>query len=81
MSIEGQGQSFTIYFPGFVCFVLYLDKISGERLQDHWSSGFTPNKNGRILKYRRLMKFSFYVNKYWPRRMSDFSFSRNPSKF
>ena len=31
---------FTIYFPGFVCFVLYLDKISGERLQDHWSSGF-----------------------------------------
>ena len=40
MSIEGQGQFFTIYFPGFVCFVLYLDKISGERLQDHWSSGF-----------------------------------------
>ena len=39
MSIEGQGHSFTIYFPGFVCFVLYLDKISGERLQDHWSSG------------------------------------------
>ena len=27
-------------FPGFVCFVLYLAKISGERLQDHWSSGF-----------------------------------------
>ena len=40
MSIEGQGHSFTIYFPGFVCFVLYLDKISGERLQDHWSSGY-----------------------------------------
>ena len=39
MSIEGQGHSFTIYFPGFVCFVLYLDKISGERLQDYWSSG------------------------------------------
>ena len=39
MSIEGQGNFFTIYFPGFVCFVLYLDKISGERLQDHWSSG------------------------------------------
>ena len=34
MSIEGQGHFFTIYFPGFVCFVLYLDKISGERLQD-----------------------------------------------
>ena len=41
MSIEGQGQFFTIYFPGFVCFVLYLAKISGERLQDHWSSGFS----------------------------------------
>ena len=39
MSIEGQGHIFTIYFPGFVCFVLYLAKISGERLQDHWSSG------------------------------------------
>ena len=40
MSIEGQGHFFTIYFPGFVCFVLYLAKISGERLQDHWSSGY-----------------------------------------
>ena len=39
MSIDGQGHFFTICFPGFVCFVLYLDKISGERLQDHWSSG------------------------------------------
>ena len=39
MSIEGQGDFFTIYFPGFVCFVLYQAKISGERLQDHWSSG------------------------------------------
>ena len=40
MSIEGQGHFFTIYFPSFVCFVLYYAKISGERLQDHWSSGF-----------------------------------------
>ena len=40
MSIEGQGHFFTIYFPGFVCFVLYWAKISGEHLQDHWSSGF-----------------------------------------
>ena len=30
MSIEGQGHFFTIYFPGFVCFVLYKAKISGE---------------------------------------------------
>ena len=40
MSIEGQGHFFTIYFPGFVFFVLYKATISGERLQDHWSSGF-----------------------------------------
>ena len=39
MSIEGQCHFFTIYFSAFVCFVLYLDKISGDRLQDHWSSG------------------------------------------
>ena len=39
MSIEGQCHFFTIDFPGFVCFVLYQAKISGERLQDHWSSG------------------------------------------
>ena len=36
---EGQGHFFTIYFPGFVCFVLYWAKISGECLQDHWSFG------------------------------------------
>ena len=40
MSIEGQCNFFSIYFPGFVCFVLYKAKISGERLQDHLSSGF-----------------------------------------
>ena len=39
MRIEGQGHFFTIYFPGFVYFVLYNAEISGERLQDHWSSG------------------------------------------
>ena len=39
--IEGQGHFFTIYFPGFVCFVLYKATISGERLQDHWSSGYS----------------------------------------
>ena len=35
VSIEGQGHFFTIHLPGFVCFA----KISGERLQGHWSSG------------------------------------------
>ena len=49
MSIEGQGHFFTIYFPGFVCFMLYLDKISGERLQDHWSSGYHFYANPRFL--------------------------------
>ena len=39
VSIDGQGHFFTKYFPGFVCFVLYKATISGERLQDHWSSG------------------------------------------
>ena len=50
MSIEGQGHFFTIYFPGFVCFMLYLDKISGERLQDHWSSGINDDP-GMTLTY------------------------------
>ena len=49
MSIEGQGHFFTIYFPGFVCFVLYFAKISGERLQDHWSSGFICVNGFRFL--------------------------------
>ena len=40
MHIKGQGHFFTIYFQVFVCFVLYLAKISGENLQDHWSSGY-----------------------------------------
>ena len=40
MSIEGQGHFFIIYFPGFV---LYEAKISGERLQDHWSSGINDD--------------------------------------
>ena len=39
MSIDVQGHFFTIYFSGFVCSVLFKAKISGERLQDHWSSG------------------------------------------
>ena len=47
MSIEVEGHFFTIYFPGFVCFVLYLAKISGERLQDHWSSGLLLSPGAR----------------------------------
>ena len=48
MSIEGQGHFLTIYFPGFVCFVLYKANISGERLQDHWSSGLYVTGSGSI---------------------------------
>ena len=60
MSIEGQGHFFTIYFPGFVCFVLYLAKISGERLQDHWSSGFI-NAKIKITGF----KYIIYVGRDW----------------
>ena len=60
MSIEGQGHFFTIYFPGFVCFMLYLDKISGERLQDHWSSGFSCPSDLSLQSYFPFQSFSFY---------------------
>ena len=57
MSIEGQGHFFTIYFPGFVCFVLYLAKISGERLQDHWSSGlYSGSKENYNNKFGFLIR-------------------------
>ena len=55
MSIEGQGHFFTIYFPGFLCFVLYLAKISGERLQDHWSSGLSLVLQGLTLNLLLLV--------------------------
>ena len=54
MSIEGQGHFLTIYFPGFVCFVLYYAKISGECLQDHWSSGLD-----RVMMINRLSRDDF----------------------
>ena len=51
VSIEGQGHFYTIYFPGLVCFVFYKAKISGERLQDHWSSGFNNScQNFKIFR-------------------------------
>ena len=74
MSIEGQGHFFTIYFPGFACFVLYLDKISGERLQDHWSSGRDFSVKSKViislfqtvrlaLSIFTVCKFIFITNK------------------
>ena len=47
-------QIFHESFPGVVCFVLYYAKISGERLQDHWSSGF-------VIVFVLLMLLSVYV--------------------
>ena len=57
VSFEGQGHFFTIYFPGFVCFVLYLDKLSGERLQDRWSSGL-------LLSLMLMIKIQHYIQCY-----------------
>ena len=58
MSTEGQGHFFTIYFPGYVCFVLYKAKISGERLQDHWSSGLIFFSTDLQTKSELLLKKS-----------------------
>ena len=50
MSIEGQGHFFTIYFPGFVCVVLYKATISAEHLQNHWSSGLFLERAAHSVK-------------------------------
>ena len=63
MSIEGQGHFFTIYFPGFVCFVLYSAKISGERLQDHWSSGFAILEDCLFSDEKRSVSFVVAYNR------------------
>ena len=69
MSIEGQGHFFTIYFPGFVCFVLYLAKISGERLQDHWSSGSeTIEASDLKIGRNRHLNECIKVYEYWRSR-------------
>ena len=65
MSIEGhsQGHFFTIYFPGFVCFVLKEAKISGERLQDHWSSGlfFLMHRNMMHMERVEVDAHTMYI--------------------
>ena len=63
--MEGQGHFFTIYFPGFVCFVLYKAKISVERLQDHWSSGsetiaasdLKVRRSNHLIKYMKICEY------------------------
>ena len=61
MSIESQGHFFTIYFPGFVCFVLYKAKISGERLQDHWSSGFQCHSTSKYSNFDQNFVSALYL--------------------
>ena len=56
MSIEGQGHLITIHFPGFVCFLLYKATISGERLQDHWSSSLRQATKAIVVLYSLLEK-------------------------
>ena len=68
MSIEGKGHFFTIYFPGFVCFVLYLAKISGERLQDHWSSGLTCEVKNIYISFMALPRMKY---RYFPLHLID----------
>ena len=58
MSIEGQGHFSTIYFPGFVCFVLYLAKISGERSGFHVYDSITGAK---INEMKKMMSLSFTI--------------------
>ena len=40
MSIEGQGHFLTCLFQVLYILCLYEAQISGERLQDHWPSGY-----------------------------------------
>ena len=60
MSIEGQRHFFSIYFPGFVCFLLYQAKISDERLQDHWSSGFVMSSGAMV--FRRIALLLLFIH-------------------
>ena len=45
MSIEGQGHFFTIYFPDFVCLVLYKAKISVSVYRTIGPLVFYPSRN------------------------------------
>ena len=47
-------MSLPYIFQDLLCFVLYKVTISGERLQDHWSSGIGKPfyRSGRRMKFR-----------------------------
>ena len=58
MSIEGHRQAhfLTLFFQVLYILCLYEAQISGERLQDHWSSGLfhalaiAPNSRERVAR-------------------------------
>ena len=54
MSIEGQGHFFTKYFPGLYVLCFTNVKISGERLQDQWSSGL---KKYEVMNYQSIQNY------------------------
>ena len=62
MSIEGQGHFFTIYFPGYVCFVLYKAKLSGERLQDLGPLVLNLSTWLCLIMCSSISQFSFFHN-------------------
>ena len=59
VSIEGQGNFITLFFPGFVCFCLYEAQRSGERLQDHRSSGYKSDCTPVRLTSPKFWKHTF----------------------
>ena len=59
MSIEDQGHFFAIYFLSFVCFVLYLTKISGERLHEHWFNNCDDKE--RIQKLVKVLNYEHNI--------------------
>ena len=72
MSIEGQGHFFTIYFQVLYVLCFTNVKISGERLQDQWSSGNEPcykevevyhERQPNIIKEKKLFVCFFVIFK------------------
>ena len=57
MSIEGQGHILSIYFPGFVCFLLYLAKISGERLETIAASDLKVGRCRQLIEFMKVCEY------------------------
>ena len=61
-----RSSSMTLFFPGFVYFMLYEAQISGERLQDHRSSGINvafkgPSPKQTQNRCRAIFRGSVFV--------------------